>query len=105
MKKLIRMLSRVRIKFVRSSRRTKRAVVCMAALSMVALLTLNLSINAIRKKTEEDRKLAAQLEYKNSQRQEDIENLGSAEGIGDIAQDALGMVPGDSVGLDTKPGQ
>ena len=105
MKKLIRMLSRVRIKFVRSSRRTKRAVVCMAALSMVALLTLNLSINAIRKKTEEDRKLAAQLEYKNSQRQEDIENLGSAEGIGDIAQDELGMVPGDSVGLDTKPGQ
>ena len=105
MKKLIRMLSRVRIKFVRSSRRTKRAVICMAALSMVALLTLNLSINAIRKKTEEDRKLAAQLEYENSQRQEDIENLGSAEGIGDIAQDELGMVPGDSVGLDTKPGQ
>jgi len=105
MKKLIRMLSRVRVKFVRSSRRTKQAVICMAALSMAALLTLTLSINAIRKKTEENRKLAAQYEYENSRLEEKKENLGSAEGIGDIAQDELDMVPGDSVGIGTKPGQ
>ncbi len=103
MKKLIRMLKRVRIKFSRSSRRTKIAVICMAALCMVALLTLNLTINTLRNRAEEARKEAARLEYENSQLQEDIDGLGSAGSVEDIAQGELGMVPTDAVVL--QPGQ
>lgn len=103
MKKLIRLLSRVRVKFTRSSRRTKMMVLCMAALSIVALLTLNLTINALRNRAEEARKEAARLEYENSLLEDKNNNLGSAGSVEDIAQGELGMVPGDSVVI--QPGQ
>lgn len=103
MNKLMRMLRRVRVKFVRSSRRTKMTVICMIAACMVALLTLNLTINAINKRAEEARKEAARLEYEQSQLKDDIDGLGSAGSVEDIAQGQLGMVPGDSVVI--KPGQ
>lgn len=103
MKKLIRILRRVRVKFSRSSRRTKIAVICMAALSMVALMALNLTITAYRNRAEEARKEAARLEYENSQLQDSIDDLGSAGSVEDIAKDELGMVPTDAVVL--QPGQ
>ena len=103
MKKLIRMLKRVRVKFSRSSRRTKTVVICMAAVSMVALMTLNLTITAYRNRAEEARKEAARLEYENSQLQDSIDDLGSADSIEDIAQGELGMVPTDAVVI--RPGQ
>ncbi len=103
MKKLIRLLRRVRVKFVRSSRRTKTAVICMIAASMVALLALNIAIDGIIDYTEAKRKQAAQLEYENQQKQEDIDNLGSAGSVEDIAQGELDMVPGDAIVI--QPGQ
>ena len=103
MKKLIRLLSRVRVKFTRSSRRTKMMVLCMVALSIVALLTLNLTINALQNRAEEARKEAARLEYENSLLEDKNNNLGSAGSVEDIAQGELGMVPGDSVVI--QPGQ
>ena len=103
MKKLIRILRRVRVKFSRSSRRTKMVVVGMVALSMVALMALNLTITAYRNRTEEAKKEAARLEYENSQLQESIDELGSADSIEDIAKDELGMVPTDAVVI--RPGQ
>jgi len=87
MKKLIRMLRRVRVKFVRSSRRTKMVVLGMVAVCMVALLTLNLTINAIENKKEADKKEAARLEYENSQLEDKIDNLGTVEGAMDAARD------------------
>ena len=62
MKKLIKLLSRIRIKFRRSSSQTKTVVISTVALSLVALLTLHLTINATRKRAEELRSEAAQLE-------------------------------------------
>lgn len=103
MKKLIRMLRRIRVKFVRSSRRTKTVVITMIAVCLVSLLTLNLTINAINKKAEEARKEAARLEYENSQLEDKVDGLGSAGSVEDIAQGELGMVPGDSVVI--QPGQ
>lgn len=103
MKKLMRLLRRVRIKFVRSNRRTKMMVLGMVAVSMVALLTLSLTINALEKKAEKARQEAAQLEYNNSQLEDKIDGLGSAGSVEDIAQGELGMVPGDSVVI--QPGQ
>lgn len=97
MKKLMRLLRRVRVKFVRSSRRTKMTVTIMVAACMVALLTLNLTINALNKRAEEARKEAARLEYEQGQLKEDIDGLGSAGSVEDIAQGELGMVPGDSI--------
>lgn len=97
MRKLKRLLRRVRVKFVQSNRRTKIIVLCMIAACMIALLTLNLTINAINKKADEARKEAARLEYEQSQLKEDIDGLGSAGSVEDIAQGELGMVPGDSV--------
>ena len=103
MKKLIRMLRYRRVKFVRSSRRTKTVVITMIAVCLVSLLTLNLTINAINKKAEEARKEAARLEYENSQLEDKVDGLGSAGSVEDIAQGELGMVPGDSVVI--QPGQ
>jgi len=103
MKKLMRILRRVRVKIVRSSRRTKMAVVCMVALSMAALLALNLTINAFRAQTEAARKEAAQKEHENSQLEDKIEDLGSEGSIEDIAKDELGMVPTDAIVI--QPGQ
>ena len=103
MKKLIRMLRCIRVKFVRSSRRTKTVVITMIAVCLVSLLTLNLTINAINKKAEEARKEAARLEYENSQLEDKVDGLGSAGSVEDIAQGELGMVPGDSVVI--QPGQ
>ena len=103
MKKLMRLLRRVRIKFVRSSRRTKMMVLGMVAICMIALLTLNLTINALEKRAEEARKEAARLEYEQSQLEDKIDGLGSVGSIEDIAQGELGMVPGDSVVI--QPGQ
>lgn len=103
MKKLIRMLRRIRVKFVRSSRRTKTVVIIMIAVCLVSLLTLNLTINAINAKAEAARKEAARLEYENSQLEDKVDGLGSAGSVEDIAQGELGMVPGDSVVI--QPGQ
>ena len=103
MKKLIRMLRYTRVKFVRSSRRTKMVVIIMVAASMVALLTLNLTITAYRNRAEAARQEAARLEYENSQLQDSIDDLGSADSIEDIAQGELGMVPTDAVVI--RPGQ
>lgn len=103
MKKLIRMLRYTRVKFVRSSRRTKTVVITMIAVCLVSLLTLNLTINAINAKAEAARKEAARLEYENSQLEDKVDGLGSAGSVEDIAQGELGMVPGDSVVI--QPGQ
>lgn len=87
MRKLKRLLSRIRVKFVRSNRRTKTVVIAMIAVCMVSLLTLNLTINAIENKKEADRKEAARLEYENSQLEDKIDNLGTVEGAMDAAKD------------------
>ncbi len=104
MKKLMRLLRRVRVKFVRSSRRTKMVVLGMVAACMVALMTLNLTINALNKRAEEARKEAARLEYENSQLEDKIDNLGSAEGAEDAARDE-GYVDEDEFVIVTKPEQ
>lgn len=104
MRKLKRLLSRIRVKFVRSSRRTKTVVITMIAVCMVSLLTLNLTINAIENKKEADRKEAARLEYENSQLEDKIENQGTVEGAMDAAKDE-GYLEGNTSVIQPKPGQ
>ena len=97
MKKLIRKLRRLRVQFVQSSRKTKRAVLLMTAISMVALIVLNVAITAIVEETQKYKDRGAQLEYENDQLEDKNDNAGTLEGALDYAEDELGMVPTDAV--------
>lgn len=100
MKRIKRMLKRVRIVFCKSSTLTKTAVLSAVALSMAALLVLNLSISIAEKNTAELTDQAAQLEQENEQLEENIDSLGSADSVEKIAEDELGLVDPDTVVID-----
>ena len=87
MKKLIKLLSRIRIKFRRSSSLTKTVVISTVALSLVALPTLHLTINATRKRAQELTNEAAQLEQENKELNDKIDGIGSADGVEEEARD------------------
>ena len=91
MKKLIKLLSRIRIKFRRSSSLTKTVVISTVALSLVALLTLHLTINATRKRAQDLTNEAAQLEQEHKELGDKKDNIGSADGVEEAARDE-GMV-------------
>ena len=103
MEKLAKLLSRVRLVFRQSSRPTKTVVLAAVVLSMAALLTLHLTINATQARAEALKDQAAQLEQENDQLEENIEGLGSADSVEQIAGDELGMVPTDAIVI--PPGQ
>ncbi len=87
MKKLIRLLKRVRIKFRRSTSLTKTVVLSAVILSLAALLTLHFAISATRKQAEELRSEAAQLEQENKELNDKIDGIGSADGVEEEARD------------------
>lgn len=91
MEKLIRLLSRVRIKFRRSTSLTKTVVLSAVVLSLAALLTLRLTIDATQAKADALKDEAAQLEQENKDLEDKVDSLGSADGVEDIAKDE-GMV-------------
>lgn len=91
MEKLIRLLSRVRIKFRRSTSLTKTVVLSAVVLSLAALLTLRLTIDAAQAKADALKDEAAQLEQENKDLEDKVDSLGSADGVEDIAKDE-GMV-------------
>lgn len=103
MEKLAKLISRIRLVFRQSSRLTKTVVLSAVVLSMAALLTLHLTINATQARAEALKDQAAQLEQENDQLEENIEGLGSADSVEQIAGDELGMVPTDAIVI--KPGQ
>lgn len=97
MRKLIALLSRVRLKYRRSSTMTKTVVMSAIVVCMLALLTLQIANTAKEKKLEADRQKAAQLEQENNKLGDNIDKQGSAESVDQIAKDELGMVPTDVV--------
>lgn len=97
MAKLINKLKRIRLVFRRSSTLTKTVVLSAVALSMVALLTMHFTISATQRKTRELAEQAARLEQENSKLEDNIDGLGSAEGVEQIAKDELGLVNPDTV--------
>lgn len=103
MEKLAKLISRVRLVFRQSNSLTKTVVLSAVVLSMAALLTLHLTINATQARAEALKEQAAQLEQENDQLEENIEGLGSADSVEQIAGDELGMVPTDAIVI--KPGQ
>ena len=97
MRKLRSFLKRVRIKYRRSSPLIKTVVIATIVVCMAALLVIGWRIDAAIADYEAKKELAAQLEQEQNKLNEDIDNLGSADSVDQIAKDELGMVPGDAV--------
>lgn len=97
MERIVRLLKRVRLVYRRSSRLTKAVVLSAIILSMAALVTLNLTQSAVQDRTDELADQAAQLEQENQKLEENIDGLGSADSVEQIAKDELGMVDPDTV--------
>ena len=100
MKRFLRMLKRARIVFTPSNTMTKTVVLSAIVLSIVALLALHLSTRVVENQTADLTNQAAQLEQENNELKENVGNLGSAEGVGQIAEDELGLVDPDTIVID-----
>lgn len=80
-----------------SSPTTKLIIGVTVAVSVVTVLVLGSFTLKYRQDAEHYREKAQQLEQANQQLENKINNLGTLEGIKDIAQDVLGLVDPDTV--------
>lgn len=103
MEKLRRLLRRIRVVYRRSSRLTKTVVLSAVVLSMAALLTLHLTAGALQTRAEELKDEAARLEQENQQLESNIDGLGSADSVEQIAGDELGLVDPNTVVIHPEP--
>ena len=93
-------LGSIKLNFRRGSLLLKVAVLVLVALSTVALLTVRSAILDARAQTEAMRTQAQSLEQQNSRLEKTISQLGTVQGIIQIAQQELDMVMPDSVVLE-----
>lgn len=91
------LLKRIKLVYRRSNTLTKVVVMSAIVLSMAALLALNLTIAAIENNTNDLTNQAGKLEQDNQTLEENIGQLGTAEGIIQIAKDLWNMVFPDTV--------
>lgn len=80
-----------------SSRWTVIAVTAAVVVAIAALLVLHSFTLNYQAEAEQRRAQAQQLEQERQALEEKIDNLGTLEGIKDIAQDELGLVDPDTV--------
>ena len=97
MGKIRSLLKRVRLRYRRSSTLTKTVVISTIVVCMVALMVISWRIDSVIADYEAKKDLAAQLEQENNKLNDNIDDLGSADSVDQIAKDELGMVPGDAV--------
>ena len=97
MERIKALLKRIKLVYRRSNTLTKVVVASAIVLSMAALLALNLTIAAIENRTDDLTNQAGQLEQDNQTLEENIGQLGTAEGIIQIAKDLWNMVFPDTV--------
>ena len=100
MNPITKALKRVRVVYRKSNTLTKTVVLSTIVPSMAALLALNLSIQAAQLRAQELANQAAQLEQENQQLENNIDDLGSADSVEQIAKDELGLVNPDIVVID-----
>ena len=79
------------------SLRTTIAVTVAVAIALAALLVLHSVTTDARTRAEQYRAQAQQLEQENQALEDKIDNLGTLEGIKDIAKEELGLVDPDTV--------
>ena len=81
----------------RSSRMTKFVIIATVIVSVLALLVLRSATLDAREKAEAWRAEAQKQEQEQSRLEELLENLGSIEGIKDIAESILGLTDPDTI--------
>lgn len=88
---------RIRLVYRRSSTTAKVIVLAAIILSTAALLTLRGAIQDANAEAQALRDQASQLEQEQNKLQENINGLGSLNGIEQIAKDELGLVNPDTI--------
>lgn len=88
---------KTKLVFRSGSNLLKAAVLVLLVVSIVALLAIRSELLYAKSRAEDMRQQAAQLEQENADLEEKIENLGSVEGVIEIAQEELGLVAPDTV--------
>lgn len=91
------LFSRIRLVYRRSSTLLKCVVLTAIVLSTVCLIALRGAILETRRKTDELRIQAAELEQRNRRLERYIAGIGTVEGIKNIAADKLGLVDPDTI--------
>lgn len=97
MEKIRRALKRVRLVYCKSTPVTKAVVLLAIVLSMVALLTIRLALDATNDRIDQLAGEAAGLEQNNQELQEDINKLGTVDSVIEIAQKLWNLVFPDTV--------
>ena len=92
----------VKVEYTRSHPATKIVVIVLILVCTAALITLSWSGNQLRREIAELRSEAAQLEAENAELKEKIDNLGSVDGVANIAEDELEMVDPNTIIIDPK---
>ncbi len=82
----------VQVVYRRSSPLTKVVVIAAIVLSIAALATLRWTQNDILTEIADLRQQIAQLEQETAELEEKLDDLGSVQGVMDVAQDELGLV-------------
>ena len=97
MKKFKNPLANIQVIYRRSNPLTKVVVITTIVLCVAALVTLRWTQNDILAQIEDMRQEAAQLEQENAELEEKVDNIGSVQGVLDVAQEELGLVDPSSV--------
>lgn len=100
MEKLINLLSRIRLRYRRSSNLLKCVLLVMILLSSVTLVAIGAGIHEQNREREEQRRQAAALEQENQQLEENSSQLGTVDSAEQIANEELGLVDKDTVIFD-----
>lgn len=97
MNPIVRQLKRIRLVYRQSSTLSKVLVLSVIVVALAALLTLHLTISATRENTAVLADQAAALEQNNQELEEDIDSLGTADSVVEIAQKLWDLVFPDTV--------
>lgn len=89
--------SKVKIRLRKSSPVVKIALIAVLVISIVALLMLRSALLDTRKQTDELRQEAAEMEQAIEKLRQDLDDLGTIEGIVRLAKEKLGLIEPGSV--------
>ena len=93
----------IKVEYSRSHPLTKIVVIALILVCTAALITLSISGYQLKREIALLREEAAFLAAENAELREKIENLGSVEGVEDIAREELEMVDPDTIIIDPNP--
>jgi len=103
MEEIKEFLSRIRLTYRRTGNMTKIMLIVVLLVCMGTLISLRLSTNALKDRTEDMRQKAGQLEAENAELETKISELGSDKSVVEIAEEELDLVQPGAVVIETEP--